>query len=47
MTDRLAVVLGVLIVAAIMLDIVLFGSQNLLFLGKKFYWMIEYLAFWR
>ena len=47
MTNRIAVVLGLLIIAAIMLDGYLFGSDHFIFLAKKFSALIEWLAFWR
>ena len=47
MTDRIALVLGLVIVAAIAADILANGSQALLFLMKKFADMVEWMAFWR
>ena len=47
MTNRIALVLGVILVALIVLDLVLTGSQTLLFLGKRLMDLIEWMAFWR
>ncbi len=47
MTNRIAIVLGLLIVGAIMLDGFLFGSDHFIFLAKKMAELIEWLAFWR
>ncbi len=47
MTNRIAVILGVLIVGAIVADAIYFGTQHAVFLGKKFTDLIEWLAFWR
>ncbi|WP_211299400.1 hypothetical protein [Pukyongiella litopenaei] len=47
MTNRIALVLGVLILGALATDLYLFGSQHLIFLGKKMNQFIEWLAFWR
>ena len=47
MTNSLALVLGALIVAGIVLDYMLFGAETLVFLGRKFFELVDYLAFWR
>lgn len=47
MTNTIAIVLGVLIVGALITDVMLFGTEHLLFLGKKFFELIEWIAFWR
>ncbi|MCT4559411.1 MAG: hypothetical protein N4A61_15280 [Pelagimonas sp.] len=47
MTNRLAIILGAIIIAALVFDAIVFGWSNALFLARKFYWMLEYLAFWR
>lgn len=47
MTNQLALILGALIIAALGADYVLFGSEHLLFLGKKFFALLEWVAFWR
>ncbi|MFC3118198.1 hypothetical protein [Jhaorihella thermophila] len=47
MTDRLALYLGLAIFAALVGDLLLFGAEHLIFLGKKLTDLIEWLAFWR
>ncbi len=47
MTNQIAIWLGVLILVALMLDVALFGTEHLLFLGKKLYYFLDWLAFWR
>ncbi len=47
MTDRVALYLGLFILAVIAGDLLLFGTEHLIFLGKKLYELIEWLAFWR
>jgi len=46
MTNRIAIVLGMLIIGAVMLDGFLFSSEHFVFLSKKMAEMIEWLAFW-
>ena len=47
MTNRIAIPMGLLIVAAILADVFLFDAQGLVFLGKKMFDMMEWMAFWR
>lgn len=47
MTNKLAIVLIVLIVAGVSLDFYFYGENHLVFLGKKFFDLVEWLAFWR
>ncbi|MEO0379115.1 MAG: hypothetical protein AAF252_02530 [Pseudomonadota bacterium] len=47
MTNRGSVILALLIAAAIGTDVMIFGSEHLVFLGKKFADLLEYMAFWR
>lgn len=47
MSNRLAVILALMIAAAILADQVLAGGDNLLFLARKFADLTEYMAFWR
>lgn len=47
MTNTIAVVLGALILSAIAVDVMLFDTEYLLFLARKFDEFIEWLAFWR
>jgi hypothetical protein len=46
-TNRLALILGLFLSAALIVDVLLFGQDHLLFLGKKLFDLIEWLAFWR
>jgi hypothetical protein len=47
LTDRIALVLGAVILAAILADLFLNGGAALLFLLQKLSDLVEYLAFWR
>lgn len=47
MTNRIALYLGLFIVALIVLDITMNEGVYVLFLMKKFWDLIEYSAFWR
>jgi len=47
MTNRLAIVLGMLILGALVVDVLLNGTTNLVFLGKKLADLIDWIAFWR
>ena len=47
MTNSVAIFLGIAIVGAIVADMLFLDAANLVFLGKKFADMLEWLAFWR
>ncbi len=47
MTNQLAIWLGILILGGVMLDYAVFGAENLLFLSKKLFDFLDWLAFWR
>mgnify|MGYP000200145314 FL=1 len=47
MTNRIAFVLGLLIIGASAVDYSYFGTEHGLFLAKKMSELIEWLAFWR
>ncbi len=47
MTNRLAIILGLVLVGAIGADYYLNESENLLFLGKKLFALLDWVAFWR
>lgn len=47
MSDRIALSLGAVIVAAIAADLLLNNASAMMFLLVKFADMIEWLAFWR
>ncbi|MHC0053050.1 hypothetical protein [Actibacterium sp. D379-3] len=47
MTNRLAIVLAIFILAALIFDRFYNGMQGSLFLARKFSDLTEYIAFWR
>ncbi len=47
MTNLIATILGLFVIAAITVDILVFGTENLIFLSKKLLELIEWIAFWR
>ncbi|WP_300029505.1 hypothetical protein [uncultured Roseobacter sp.] len=47
MTNRIAILLGVIIVALALLDLFVLSGAGLLFLGRRLSDLIEWLAFWR
>ncbi|MEM1374303.1 MAG: hypothetical protein AAGF78_07975 [Pseudomonadota bacterium] len=47
MTNRLAIILGLIIVTAVILDQVFNDGVASLFLSKRLLDLIEWLAFWR
>ncbi|MGR3495311.1 hypothetical protein [Citreimonas sp.] len=47
MTNRLALILGALVLAAIGADIALQDGRALLFLARKLLVLIDWMAFWR
>ena len=47
MTNRIAIVLGLILIAALVVDMLLYGNEHLIFLGKKLLELIEWIAFWR
>jgi hypothetical protein len=47
MTNRIAIALGALILIAIAADMLLFGNEHVIFLGKKMLQFMEWIAFWR
>lgn len=47
MTDRIALGLGIVIIAAIAADLFANGGEVLLFLARKGFDFVEYLSFWR
>ena len=47
MTNRIALVLALLIIAAFVIDILIFGSDHMIFLGKKLFDFLDWIAFWR
>ena len=47
MTNRLAIILGSIIVLSILIDTIANGGAVTLFLSKRLLELIEWLAFWR
>lgn len=47
MTNKLAVVLGAIIFGVVALDLLIFGWDLHIFLGRKLGELSEYIAFWR
>lgn len=47
MTNRIALIIGLLLVAALLVDAIFYGTQHLLFLSRKMLELIEWIAFWR
>lgn len=47
MNTPIFIVLATLIVGALVVDGMLYGSDNLIFLTKKFIELIDWVAFWR
>ncbi len=47
MTNKIAIALGVVILAVILLDALVYDWDLHIFLGRKLVELIEYLAFWR
>lgn len=47
MTNKIAFVLGLIIIGAIVADYIYYGTEHTVFLAKKMTELIEWLAFWR
>lgn len=47
MTDRIALFIGIALIGLIVLDLAANGGEALLFLLRKIFVFIEFLAFWR
>ncbi|WP_167741249.1 hypothetical protein [Parasedimentitalea maritima] len=47
MTNKISLVLGLMIVSAITIDLFLFGTSHMVFLGKRMLELINWMAFWR
>ena len=47
MTNTIAITLGLFLLVAVSIDYALFDAENLLFLGKKFFVLLDWVAFWR
>jgi len=46
-TNRIAIFLGLFLIAALIVDTMIYGNEHLIFLGKKLFELIEWIAFWR
>jgi hypothetical protein len=46
-TNQLAIILGAVILLLVGLDVVVWDTENLLFLSKKFLELTEWVVFWR
>lgn len=46
-TNTIAIVLGLLLIGGITADVMYYGNEHMIFLGKKMFELIEWLAFWR
>ena len=47
MTNRIALFLALLLIAAGVVDVMYYGTEHMLYLGKKLFELIEWMAFWR
>ncbi|MFC4214165.1 hypothetical protein [Pseudophaeobacter arcticus] len=47
MTNKIAIWLGLLLLSGVIADLFLSGGDNLLFLGRKLFELIDWVAFWR
>ncbi|MFT6673988.1 MAG: hypothetical protein ACJAVM_000159 [Sulfitobacter sp.] len=46
-TNRLAIIIGSVLITTLLLDMIIFGMEHVIFLTKKFTELIEWIAFWR
>lgn len=47
MSNRIAILLGIVIVVFVVTDFILFSGDAIVFLARKFMDLIEWIAFWR
>lgn len=47
MTNQLAILIALVIIAAVVADVTWNNTDALLFLGRKFFVLLDWLAFWR
>ncbi|MEP2716563.1 glyceraldehyde-3-phosphate dehydrogenase [Pseudophaeobacter sp.] len=47
MTNKIAIWLGLILITGIVADLVLAQGANLVFLSKKLFELIDWIAFWR
>ncbi|UWR32104.1 hypothetical protein K3759_08970 [Sulfitobacter sp. W027] len=47
MTNPIAIVLALVIAGLMLLDVYSYGADHMIYLGKKLFELIEWIAFWR
>ncbi|QFS83151.1 hypothetical protein FIU97_09960 [Roseivivax sp. THAF40] len=47
MSNGLALSLAAIILGAIIIDMAIFGTDHMVFLGQKFFQLLGWVAFWR
>ncbi|SDG24938.1 hypothetical protein [Alloyangia pacifica] len=47
MTNRIALWLGALLILAFAVDVLLYDTRHLVFLGRKIFNLLDWVAFWR
>lgn len=47
MTNQLAIMIGLSIFASVAADLALNDGDSLLFLGRKLFFLLDWMAFWR
>jgi hypothetical protein len=47
MSDRVALIIGLILLGAIVVDAIVFDWQVQIFIGRKLMTLIEHIAFWR
>jgi hypothetical protein len=47
MNTPIALALAIALIGALVVDVAYFGTENLIFLTKKFMDLLEWVAFWR
>ncbi|APG47144.1 Glyceraldehyde-3-phosphate dehydrogenase [Phaeobacter inhibens] len=47
MTNRIAIILALLIITAVAIDIWIYGQVHMVFLGKRLFELLDWIAFWR
>ncbi|GLO70197.1 hypothetical protein MACH17_17140 [Phaeobacter inhibens] len=47
MTNKVALILALLIISAVVIDIWIYGPDHMVFLGKRLFELLDWIAFWR
>lgn len=47
MTNRIAIVIGLMAISLYLIDAAFWGGHMPVFLGRKFYELLDWVAFWR